>query len=118
MPSTFSLTHTRRFDVCKLDLKVFTTTHGMSNHNSSLEALHKNLGNYVCATYHVQTLTSYCLCVTTGAIFEQSQGWQLNKHQRQQIRINADKFKIEQFRIRQRYLEVLKQIWECLKGLP
>ena len=73
---------------------------------------------YVLHTIYVQTLTSYCLCVTTGAIFEQSQGWQLNKHQRQQIRINADKFKIEQFRMRQSYLEVLKQIWECLKGLP
>ena len=43
--------------------------------------------------------------------FEQSQGWQLNKQQRQQIRINADKFKIGQFKNaskqekRQSYLE-------------
>ena len=48
--------------------------------------------------------------------FEQSQGWQLNKQQRQQIRINADKFKIGQFKNaskqekRQSYLEVLKQL--------
>ena len=57
----------------------------------------------------MQTLTSYCYASqSTGAIFEQSQGWQLNKHQRQQIRINADKFKIEQFEMRQKLFRQLQ----------
>ena len=54
-----------------------------------------------------------------GAIFKQSQGWQLKQTPlTTNQNYNADKFKIEQFRMRQSYLEVLKQIWECLKGLP
>ena len=45
--STFALTHTIYTSFRRLQIRLKGFHNGMSNHNSSVEALHKNLGNYI-----------------------------------------------------------------------